>query len=265
VDWHVLGWLRRRRLTWVLFPALCVIFAWGASRMASQYLGPRTRSTSVRVTDLGEGNRVLRDVVIRLRVPANDEEWTTEVTDGFCAAMRPKGIAGEMGQFEAHGELPETRAEWQSHSRAVLRQNLRQWTPNWQQAVSIGGPAPEVPDWKPLIDRWNHDRGAGLEALGGPLAAYSIFFVPEGGWRPGQSGQVTGADSSIDLLAAMQLGKDTRPLPDVLESISPVLVAGESLGAAPRGALAIIAWRKVPDGLEVLRRHVSPREMAESQ
>ncbi len=260
VDWHVLGWLRRRRWTWGLFPALCVGFAWGAWKMATQYLGPKTRATMVRVTDVGENQQTFREVVIRLRVPSTDEEWVTETAEGLCAAMRPGGTQDEMGVFEAYGELPETRAEWPSPSRMVLRQNLRQWTPNWQQAVTIGGKAVEGPDWGALVKMWVEHPVVAPNFEGIPHD-YSIYFVPASGAREDSSAYNIAADSPVDSSLATQLGTNTRPLPDILEAASPGVVAGDALGAAPRGPLMIIAWRQTAEGLHVLRRHVTAREV----
>ena len=260
VDWHVLGWLRRRRWTWGLFPALCLGFAWGAWRMGTQYLGPKTRATMVRVTDVGENSQTFRDVVIRLRVPSADEEWVTETADGLCAAMRPGGTQDDTGVFEAYGELPETRAEWPAAGRMVLRQNLRQWTPNWQQAVTIGGKAGAGPDWSALVKTWVEHPVVAPNFEGIPRD-YSIYFVPASGGREDYSAYNIAADSPIDSSLAMRLGTNTRPLPDILEAVSPGVVAGDALGAAPRGALMIIAWRQTAEGLHVLRRHVTAREV----
>ena len=260
VDWHVLGWLRRRRWTWALFPALCLGFSWGAWKMAAQHLGPKTRATMVRVTDIGENQQAFRDVVIRLRVPSKDEEWVTETIDGLCGAMRPGGTQDEMGVFEAYGELPETRTEWASSSRAVLRQNLRQWTPNWQQAVTLGGKAPEGPDWGRLVKTWVEHPVVAPNFEGIPRD-YSVYFVPATGMREDFSAYNIAADSPIDSSLAAQLGTNTRPLPDILEAASPCVVAGDALGAAPRGPLMIIAWRQTAEGLHVLRRHVTAREV----
>jgi hypothetical protein len=127
--------------------------------------------------------------------------------------------------------------------------------------VTIGGTARGGPNWKTLIARWQENSRAGSEKLAAPESGYSIFYVLEGTrFRP-YSGQVISADSPIEAGVALQLGEDTRPLPDILLAASPVLVATEMWGAAPRGPLAILAWRRVPDGVEVLRRHVSPREL----
>jgi len=219
------------------------------------------RSSSVRVTDLTEGDRVLRDMVIRLRIPSRDEEWATETADGLCMAMPPLK-EDEHGRIGPFGELAETRTEWLSPSRLVLRQNLRQWTANWQQAVSFSAAPPPGPNWKTLIERWARASTIGEERLEATDSEFTIYYAPRDLEQPRPiAHQALPIDSPIDSLVATQLCLEDAPLPDVLEARSPALVAGTMLGARPRGPLSILAWRRTSEGIQVLRRHVSAREL----
>ena len=263
-EWYVLGWLRRRRWTWLVFPTTCIAFAWLASRMATHYLGPQTRQSTIRVTDVGDGGRVLRDVAVRFRVPSSDEEWTNEITDGLSMATRAV-IENAPGISEGADLIPDTRAEWLSPSRAILRQNTRQWTPHWQHSVSFAATVAPSPNWEALIARWKQAGPPTEQHLAAPASGFGVYYSPRHSNRhDAVPAHVFPADSLIDRFTASLFCNDYPPLPDILEAQSPVMVAGGMLGAGPRGPLIILAWQRSPEGVQVFRRHVSSREIGET-
>ena len=260
-DWVVLGWFRRRRWTWVLFPALCVGFAWVSWRLAVHHLGPKARDFTFRLIDLEKDNRVLRETTMRRRIPVQDEEWATETSEGISAALPAAQVADGMGGFDAQAPIPETRSEWLTPSRSILRQNLRQWTWNWRQSVSFAPASlPETPHWEALIARWKGGLATHHE-FSARLDGYHVFFSkasPHFGEIPGQ---VLGADSPIGTPEATMLARPQRPLPDILEAGAPSIAGLGAFSPAARSPLIILAWRYAGDELLVLRRHVSEREI----
>jgi hypothetical protein len=74
VDYFLLGFLRRRRFTWVLFPATSLAFLVATVLMANHYLGLRDQRTSLTVVDLGRDGTALRWNRYELVFAARDKQ-----------------------------------------------------------------------------------------------------------------------------------------------------------------------------------------------
>lgn len=82
-DYYVLGFLRRRRLTWVWFPATCIGFTVATVLMANHYLGLRDQRTSLTVVDLDKDGSALRWNRYQLVFTARDKEAVTDLKDAL--------------------------------------------------------------------------------------------------------------------------------------------------------------------------------------
>ncbi len=86
-DYFVLGLLRRRRLTWVLFPAMSIAFTVATVLMANHYLGLRDQRRSLVVVDLGQDGTALRWNRYELVFAARDKQSVTELKDALWAPL----------------------------------------------------------------------------------------------------------------------------------------------------------------------------------
>ena len=59
-DWYILGKLKRRMLTWVLFPGMCVLFGGILILLARSYVGSEDYRTAMRLVDWGAADRISR-------------------------------------------------------------------------------------------------------------------------------------------------------------------------------------------------------------
>ena len=87
LDWIVLGRLRRRRLTWVLFPLAAVAFTALTVFLAENYMGRKNYRSTFTITDLGYDGGVLRESRFEMIFPARNQEIATEVRNALCASM----------------------------------------------------------------------------------------------------------------------------------------------------------------------------------
>jgi hypothetical protein len=228
--------------------------------MAVQVLGPKPREFTLRVTDLGIQDRVLRDVTLQRRIPGFDEEWATECAEGVASALPSAQIADGMGGYDSSVPIPETRAEWLTPSRSVLRQNLRQWTVNWREIVSFS-PAENLnqPRWQELIARWRNGRPS--TDLSAPSGGFHVYYAADASKHPLVDSQLLHAESPLAMGEVTQFAYASRPLPDVLEAAAPRIAGAGVLSVSGRSELISMAWRQDGDTLHVLRRHVSQWEM----
>lgn len=59
-DWYILGKLKRRMLTWLVFPGLCVLFGTILIFMARAYVGSEDYRTAMKLVDWGDADRISR-------------------------------------------------------------------------------------------------------------------------------------------------------------------------------------------------------------
>jgi hypothetical protein len=96
VDYFVLGFFRRRRLTWVLFPATSIAFLVATVLMANHYLGLRDQRTSLIVVDLAKDGTALRWNRYELVFAARDKQSVTELKDALWSPLNVQAMPGQF-------------------------------------------------------------------------------------------------------------------------------------------------------------------------
>ncbi len=270
-DWMLLGWLRRRRWTWLLLPALCLLAAWCANLLAARTISRRDLSAVVTVTDVTPGGQVLRQGRLEMMLPAKDRAWSMTMHDGFATPF-----------LREDGDDPgEATGEWPVPSQFVLHRNLQQWTP----VVSQGAAFPEAPDdsgipWETLAAKWArstpHDRFAAYSTH----ADWTIVFVqrshstsasgPEWLWpstypappsideRRGFTVDGQFSDNSrLTFHQAVSLAlPGTSSLPqDLITHTSPTVTGIEALMANTPAPLLGVAWKQTAHEMHIIRCH----------
>ena len=92
-DYVLLGLIRRRKLTWVLFPALCVGFSLCMMAMARHCLGSNEQRGAYVFVDLGQGGRVLRTSRYELVYAAGESTVDTRYRDAVACPLDPSMFA----------------------------------------------------------------------------------------------------------------------------------------------------------------------------
>jgi hypothetical protein len=184
VDWCVLGWLRRRRWTWIAFPLLCVAATWLAAHLSSRYLGHLDRRGALRITDIGADGTVLREVRYDLLLPAKDGQWSVDARDGVVVktqrAYDPADfIPGAIQPPSQFGlsilDDGAAEGEWSAPGHFTLRRTVRQWSPVMNRTVRFPGtPDDSGIDWQRIASVW---KGAA------PLQAQTLPNYDTDGWH----------------------------------------------------------------------------------
>ncbi|MCZ6792140.1 MAG: hypothetical protein O7J95_00835, partial [Planctomycetota bacterium] len=152
LDYLLLGWLRRRSYTWILFPVLSVGFALLTLHLSSRYLGSSEVRGALVVVDVGRGGEVLRSSRYEALFPRRDERTSVAGEDEvftLCTARFRDGRAlSGRGRRAApllyEGRFPEAYR---------VTRSLRQWSPVLQRRFRLGpDPRIRVPavDWDAL-------------------------------------------------------------------------------------------------------------------
>lgn len=173
-DYLLLGAIRRRKLTWIVFPAVTIAFAVATVLFSNWYMSTSDNRRSVTILDIGQKGNVARRNQFQVLFRGTPGQSVTEVSKGFLSAMNHQQFSrgtwytyqmavnrGTEGGLELvrppvyRGRVP---------AQYTLEQQLPQWTPQLNRLMQIP-PADNPPafDWGALVA-----LDASQLALGGP-------------------------------------------------------------------------------------------------
>jgi hypothetical protein len=272
-DWLVLGWMRRRRWTWFVFPLSCAAFAWLTAHLAGGYLGIEDRSGRVRIVELADDGRPVREVRYEMILPARDRDWSFDLRDSVAVPVSrvqtrlPSSAPADLkadALTDAGGI-----SEWPAPGHFILRRTLRQWAPAMVRITTFPDAKDESqPDWNsalqyfrntPDVERWQPDDAA----TGG-----FTFEIPK---RDGSEERYRNFNT-VRIRAGMQLepdidedsfvrwvafGTNRRILGGLGAAVSPVIAGTSDLIQTRedlRNHRVLCAWRRVDGELLIYRR-----------
>jgi hypothetical protein len=198
VDYFVLGWLGRRRFTWVLFPVTSILFMLATVAMANYYLGRHDQRRSLIVVDLDKDGTALRWNRYELIFAARDKQAVNEVKDALWTSLKvatsddpasgfdDEGAARDAGPALYEGVVP-------VHFRTS--ESLRQWQPKLDRIFSFEPPpAPLLANWNEIEKAWPDlkeirarlsEKSPFMGDLFAISSAGNVTFDPGSAHRPG--------------------------------------------------------------------------------
>ena len=220
VDYFVLGWLRRRRYTWVLFPAMSLAFMVATVMMANYFLGQRDQRRSLIVVDLGKDGTAVRWNRYELIFAARDKQAVTDLKDALWA---PLDIETDLSQsynlrygFNRRTAPRETGPPWYQGVLPVhfqTSESIRQWQPQLNRIFSFEPPpVPSLQNWRAVEDAWPNLQNIRTALSGSKPFAGELFTISStnsGAFDSGKS----------EILTASILGEFCRGEPTGLLSL----------------------------------------------
>jgi hypothetical protein len=219
-DYWVLGWLRRRRFTWIVFPIVSLMFTAITVAIAGYYSGNTDHRNSLVIVDLARDGRPLRTSRIMHVITADTHMLTADVRDGLFAKtdLQPAQVDSEpdSAKKDPLDELP-VRVEQKLVYDGVLPAAYtaswlsKQWSPAMHRMTRVGSDV-DVPqiDWA-AFDRFDLATESGREKavkmLRELLPECALLFA-------------TGKDSLANPFPAIAVGAERfAEWPDVLTSL----------------------------------------------
>jgi hypothetical protein len=197
VDYFLLGSLRLRRLTWVLFPLVTIGFATYTLWLSQRYLGSTDSRRAIEIYDVVPGGAVARRSRIELLFLSRENTAATQVENGLFASV------GRSSVVMSRGPVPEVPLNNTPETIAVddrfpnsyqIAQQIPQWRPVlnrffWidPKPAAVYAP-PDLPgaagfDWEHAVDPQRNRGGVSLDErvrrAFGPKACAMVLRGPE--------------------------------------------------------------------------------------
>ncbi len=134
VDYCVLGWLRIRKYTWILFPLVTLVFTLLMVAVAHYYLGSNETGGRFIVTDVVDSGRPVRSSAVDLQFVGSRRDSTTTFQSGLISSVKSE-------QLTIAGRFPH---EYSAHRK------LEQWSPETLRTLTLSPDS--IPD---LAFDWN--------------------------------------------------------------------------------------------------------------
>lgn len=153
LEYAVLSYFNRRKLTWYVFPVTCVVFAGLTMTASDLFLSASEEVRSLTIVDLGEGGRVLRWNRIDLHYHQSEETVVDEGSGRLTSPCRDRNVDGgalyalpgsnaERFRIEYEGRVPESYR---------YRYRVQKWSPRLLRSLSMEPPNLEFHlDWDAL-------------------------------------------------------------------------------------------------------------------
>lgn len=139
-DYYILGWLRARRFTWVVFPLLTLGFSWGMLRVTNYVMGSNEQIHSVRVVDVQGDGGVLRENELSLLMFSAPKREQVEVSNGYMVRLGglPSGFNGPGWDSRRWARQRPTYVG-RIPGRYLVNIDAEQWTPEKYRTLKLGG------------------------------------------------------------------------------------------------------------------------------
>lgn len=151
-DYLLLGFLRRRKYTWVLFTVVSLGFTLLTVRLAQSHMGRIDYRTHLTFVDLGSDTKAVRSTKIDMIFAATERVLETPTRDEIYLSLNQRRVVSQRqlnpryfdASFDEYplAEDPDVPlAEGRAVGSYLIRQQMRQWSPRFQRITAC---APDV-------------------------------------------------------------------------------------------------------------------------
>ncbi|HTI51142.1 MAG TPA: hypothetical protein VL475_09325, partial [Planctomycetaceae bacterium] len=160
-DYLLLGALKRRRYTWILFPAVTVAFALGTVTVSNWYMRVADNRRGVTILDVDDSGKIVRRNRFEVLFRGAPGEVSTDVTRGIHTAMNHQRFSSatwhnyQMAVNRGTENLLDLVAIPTHSGRVpgqyIVTQYLPQWTPQLNRQYFLSGADESLAfDWRSL-------------------------------------------------------------------------------------------------------------------
>jgi hypothetical protein len=185
IDYFVLGWLRLRKLTWIVFPIVTVCFTFLTIAVAHDYMSSEDTGGRLVITDIVDNGIPARQTVLETLFLGAKTEFTTEHKSQLVVQAEDSFTAADW--MNMYGNGPERKSDtplsYFGHfpQNYTIRQEIQQWSPVSLRTLSLEPENVKLPaiDWSDstllTTPEGNTRLKATLRGMNPPVTSAVIF------------------------------------------------------------------------------------------
>ena len=185
MDYFVLGKIKKRRLTWILFPAVSIAFALFTKLYSDNRLGLVDRKQTLHIYDVGKDDTVIFHEKYESNIPGKSRELTVHCKDEIWVTttenMNPYGCNPRNTNILEEDASP--RFSGALYGEYNTTRYIKQWIPSISKTFSFGAPEGEVEHkWKfpdEATDEKIRITGEQISASAGSAVQYAFFRMTD--------------------------------------------------------------------------------------
>ncbi len=141
-DYYILGFLRRRRYTWIVFPAVCIAFTLLMVLISEHYMGREDRRQRLSLVDVGADGDVLRRCDYEVIFAGKSSTSKTSMNGRYFSP-----ISSDMWDYHGyrnyrgrrHRDSDDAPLLWEGRlpTEYVVTQQVRQWDPQMNRTLAM--------------------------------------------------------------------------------------------------------------------------------
>lgn len=164
LEYWLLGLVRARPLTWIVFPAACLMFTWIIVATGNHYIGRQDHDRVLRIVDTDRSGRSLRENRLELLFPAKGRPLARPLRSSVFTVLDANRFlqrdAYHGRRLSGNTDSPPPLHRGRYPERYVVTTKLKQWRPELTRQLLIG--TGETTPWK-LPPEPHLDTKAGRE------------------------------------------------------------------------------------------------------
>lgn len=152
-EYLLLGRLKRRKWTWITFPAITIALTWAVVATANAFMSSNDETRSIELIDLDAAGEPVRRTKLELQFRGDSARILHESQREFFSPLDPKHFVPSYNQFgqtsNIGNDAPTGPFVGSYPRRYVTPQTVAKWTPQVNRVFEIA-PAITIPkiDWK---------------------------------------------------------------------------------------------------------------------
>lgn len=184
-DYVLLGRLKKRKLTWILFPSLAIFFTWVTVALADHYMGQNTSGGEIVIRDLDRDGHLIRETRFVLHFPHENtihnktyrNAWHQRVD---IDSARPWTV----DEYDGGNDNTPPRIEGRLPVHYTVHQQQHKWDPMLSRITTIHHMGDKEPamslNWRAL-EAWNWDdaKTKSQQQSGDILATFRKLLAPD--------------------------------------------------------------------------------------
>ncbi|MCA9037062.1 MAG: hypothetical protein KDA91_18125 [Planctomycetaceae bacterium] len=140
IDYLVLGALKIRKATWIVFPIVTAAFTLLTISVAHHYMGSTETGGTIDIIDIGEGGKPIRRTVLEMLFygsrATHSEEYSNQFTTA-AAEFLPQSNYGYSSEAAVSSGGKALRFEGHFPTSYVMAQDVQQWSPQINRTFQL--------------------------------------------------------------------------------------------------------------------------------